>query len=871
MDSSHPLPVQIHLERQVLNLIKRRDPPLALAEFKWLLHHLFENFQSVQLEPLSQGKSGASVFLAWPIDKNGIREVCRVVKIGIARHLRKEAQNFETFVRGKFTFQLDLHPRPCRSPTGFAAIAYTFVGNREEEISTLANIVQRATGEPNDASRNELRRLIGETIIKDLFERCLCRWYEKSTPSRINVFDRDGYTLGRGDFTRLHDLVGQRKSNLPGAAEVQYLRHKWIELKSVGKLNTSSTVVHGDLHGGNVIFNKNTKQVSLIDFGLTGIGHFLKDFVKLEMDLKRLFIHTQPAGARRDAARDFLKIDSRLSNILTSRPSDEAYRDCTVVPKWFVDLIIAVRSFASIRAKEQDRSVEYVVGLVRYAVRMALYDSDQTSNDSADSERAALLQLACGLLRGLSISQGKIKWSSTEVTEVGELPLRSQRSHAGEGGYLEQSLGKLWTLVERQQRLRDRLQDFSSWLDTHCVSGEDNKQILEVEVMRTHPRLCEYLNQRFVRKGIHVGNSDAKLMRWRLSKTRELTIPVCFVPGSESAELGELSERFVRTKRDGTESKYVKLRRRLGGNIVNRRLFCAQSLVAESGVVRINGALSYYIASLADQDALEWELLSEAAGRVNKKGELTDDAFEALDDSLKQRGDAEKGANSDLATASQRSCAIAMSTLVVYRDAKDGKYRTIIGARSNIHAAHPGLYHVVPSGMFWRKSEIGRPRDEWDVRQRVLGEFGEELFSLKQGSSKTADLICRDQQWDCVAELNDKIARGECAFRVTGLVVNALNLRPELCAVLIIKDGEWWLNWQGRICPCPEFRTISGENSRHGFLEFELETLEEHFLKFFGCKCGDWVPPGLAALRLGARAARIDLGLNGNGDSVPVE
>ena len=201
-----------------------------------------------------------------------------------------------------------------------------------------------------------------------------------------------------------------------------------------------------------------------------------------------------------------------------------------------------------------------------------------------------------------------------------------------------------------------------------------------------------------------------------------------------------------------------------------------------------------------------------------------------------------------------RCNAMAIAMVIVYNDGDDN-YRVMFGKRSGETAAHADLCHVIPAGMF--QPELGDPKTEWDIKHNILKEYGEELFS-QELVVNAPDAKYFYTEWPGVASLLSAINEGKCEFAVTGLVVNVLNLRPEICCLLLVRDAAWWaqqkptmrLNWEY----APRQAVLDTVKRAHS--DFSLNSVEQEFVAVFTASAGMWVPPGLAALWLGVDAAR---------------
>jgi len=79
--------------------------------------------------------------------------------------------------------------------------------------------------------------------------------------------------------------------------------------------------------------------------------------------------------------------------------------------------------------------------------------------------------------------------------------------------------------------------------------------------------------------------------------------------------------------------------------------------------------------------------------------------------------------------------------------------------------------------------------EEFSIRHNIRREFAEELFRLE---APKADEPIWFEQTAPVRDLDRMLAAGEAELWVTGVVVNVLTLRPEICALLLIADERWY-------------------------------------------------------------------------------
>jgi hypothetical protein len=226
-----------------------------------LVAKLFPSCQEVKLGPRIKGFSGAMVFLAESRDKDGSLQQPSVVEL-------RELQYDKDDTRGGLRFS-------------YARMA--------GEISTFEDFFS--------TRKNDACRIIGKIFSENVLGLCLLN---KNPPGRRRLYYED-YRLGERDWSRIINAVEASEllevesddfafgdqtycNPLKGAKE-------WFGLEEGGEnrwnepFDTITTVVHGDLNARNILIDGND-NVFVIDFAKTGLGHILKDFCKLEVEIK---------------------------------------------------------------------------------------------------------------------------------------------------------------------------------------------------------------------------------------------------------------------------------------------------------------------------------------------------------------------------------------------------------------------------------------------------------------------------------------------------------------------------------------------------------------------------------------------------------
>lgn len=134
-----------------------------------------------------------------------------------------------------------------------------------------------------------------------------------------------------------------------------------------------------------------------------------------------------------------------------------------------------------------------------------------------------------------------------------------------------------------------------------------------------------------------------------------------------------------------------------------------------------------------------------------------------------------------------RSATLGVATLTVFNHA--GTYEAILVRRSQAAAVDPGFYHVLPAFVL---QPGGRDVQgtEWSITHHLYRELLEELFGLPEQDQPASPDYFYDHP--ALVALKALIASGRASLHLTGLVLNLLTLRPEVCAMLLIRDPNWY-------------------------------------------------------------------------------
>ena len=219
------------------------------------------------------------------------------------------------------------------------------------------------------------------------------------------------------------------------------------------------------------------------------------------------------------------------------------------------------------------------------------------------------------------------------------------------------------------------------------------------------------------------------------------------------------------------------------GKDVNTYTYALKSL-SVNGKLQLECKLGRYFTTFRSCEILEWEIRS----KVNKLKGRSEQHFQAFDRKLYLRKRLHQHISNPVLDGNGRSPAIGISVLIAYKD--QGAMKLLTKRRSSKGVPlRAGLLHVVPGFMFQPTTQD--VDYEFNITHNVYREYLEELFNLPENfhSNRHANHFGSDKR---LVYLKNLIAEGNAKLYFTGITINLLNLRPEICMLLSITTPEWY-------------------------------------------------------------------------------
>jgi hypothetical protein len=318
--------------------------------------------------------------------------------------------------------------------------------------------------------------------------------------------------------------------------------------------------------------------------------------------------------------------------------------------------------------------------------------------------------------------------------------------------------------------------------------------------------------------------------------------PACQISNPESV-LGLLTDTPLTLDSGLTRAgqKYVEHLQLHGRTLKNDPTYALTELTAGEQI-KLGCTVGYYFDALMTSDILEWELLTLLGSR---KGES--DPRHVIDH-LKCRGCVHRLSDRPVFRPVGRSAAIAISTVVLFR--RPEGFAVLLQHRSSKGVAvHKDLWHVAPSFMF--QPVVRETVKEYSVIHNVFREYLEELFKVEEATDPPS-VISHDYFYGNpnLEYLRSLLANGDAQLLLTGVTVNLLNLRPEICTLLYVESPEWYRKHSTGLDGLDRLE-LSDEFEASGLSAQPVSAIRRGYPP-----PAETVPPGAAALFLALETAQ---------------
>jgi len=204
-----------------------------------------------------------------------------------------------------------------------------------------------------------------------------------------------------------------------------------------------------------------------------------------------------------------------------------------------------------------------------------------------------------------------------------------------------------------------------------------------------------------------------------------------------------------------------------GRNLFNGTTFVMTTLRQKP--LRVEAGFGSYFDMIATCAALDHELTDAAQSKLVR---------------LPMRSQYHRSVTAEeaLRSGAGRSAALGGIVLTIFNDG--GTYKLMLAQRSGTQATRPNNIHMLPAFMFQPATTILQS-GEWSLRHHILREVLEEMFSMEE----TDEMNFYDHP--ALVDLQQMMDAGQAGLYLSGIALNLLTLRPELSALMLIRDPDW--------------------------------------------------------------------------------
>ena len=270
--------MQVSIQEEFEKVIHKENLPSDILTK--LVEQIFSDCSSLYLQPFSKrGFSGAILSVAQGNRTTGLKTIVCVLKISLKRDIEREFENYKNYVKGclDHSWVPSIYGDNPKYEGNWGAIAFSKVGGGTENPLQFGELYADA----------EIPQL--NSILDTLFNGMMHPWIELRRFSENPVTWGEAYRL---TSDKIQSIQNDHSLLCGNIKYFKYMRSHMNPIEYCKNLVNDSIpsavliVNHGDLNSANILFKDDRRNPWLIDFTHTGYGHYLRDFAKLEAEIK---------------------------------------------------------------------------------------------------------------------------------------------------------------------------------------------------------------------------------------------------------------------------------------------------------------------------------------------------------------------------------------------------------------------------------------------------------------------------------------------------------------------------------------------------------------------------------------------------------
>ena len=448
------------------------------GELEDLLRKLFYEYRQVTIGRILTRREGWILLTAFAYPAQGPEEQF-VVACGQRAKTQVEEEHYRSSVPCKAGGRATGLVKPAET-IHFGAATYHMVGCTDvEEVTTLTQLYHQQSTDKILA------------VVEDLFRITLRPWYDKGPEKQdqpIEVFCRewlepDGKALSQPELEKRVNGICQA-ALAAGVKGLDCSPHKLIFRSSEGtefpypnpapylyeeritiSPPTLCGITHGRLDGASVLVDR-SGQTWVVDFGRTGLGPLVRDFVSLETSVKFDMLRGANVAERHELERRSLAVRHLGEGIDAEGVGPEVEK--------------ALRVIGQIRSQAADvvgpKMAPYLMGLLFCALERFLGYQPELKHTKGEMVLFAHVLLSMGM-----ICQRLVAWEDR---------LQNLPPQAAESLWLDVDNREVWvegrqvTLTPQGFRLLNYLYDHANQL---CRRSDIAKHVFDLDLSDLHP------------------------------------------------------------------------------------------------------------------------------------------------------------------------------------------------------------------------------------------------------------------------------------------------------------------------------------------------------------------------------------------------
>ncbi len=269
----------------------------------------------------------------------------------------------------------------------------------------------------------------------------------------------------------------------------------------------------------------------------------------------------------------------------------------------------------------------------------------------------------------------------------------------------------------------------------------------------------------------------------------------CALDGVQSNMVMDLTGKSQKTQLD-FEYRFFRVAKQPDLLEFNKVTFALRLAEVSNGELKIDIYPSDYLSGLDTSESLSWELMKAIYEFQNANPSASKtEVIANVENQLPLRKRIEDLTKKDFFNGIGRAATFGVAMLFIYRGS-DGNYWFTANVRSGEVAVQANSVHTLPAGMFQTEFPLAglnleAQAEEWGIEKRIICEWLEEVYGHKEYRDKATRKPYAEIQQDeatVMPVLVELLKQKKAELLCSGIAIDLINLRPEICTVLIVHE-----------------------------------------------------------------------------------